>query len=140
MSLLTVTVVYNSIATLPKVIIIIVSICLMFYNMQITLTTLAPLQQSCEVNVMLPILPKQYAKLKLTQGPQAVVIGIVWFSNPLCAKLLQSCPALCDPKDCSLPGSSVRGILQATILKWVGMPSSRGSYCPRDQTCISRIS
>ena len=47
--------------------------------MQITLTTLAPLQQSCEVNVMLPILPKQYAKLKLTQGPQAVVMALYGF-------------------------------------------------------------
>ena len=34
---------------------------------------------------------------------------------------------LCDPMDCSLPGSSVHGILQARILEWVAMPSSRGS-------------
>ena len=38
------------------------------------------------------------------------------------AKLLQSCPALCDPMGCSPPGSSVRGILQARILEWVAMP------------------
>ena len=42
------------------------------------------------------------------------------------AKSLQSCPTLCDPMDCSPPGSSVRGILQARILEWVAMPSSRG--------------
>ena len=36
------------------------------------------------------------------------------------AKLLQSCPTLCNPMDCSLPGSSVHGILQARILEWVG--------------------
>ena len=36
--------------------------------------------------------------------------------------------------DCSLPGSSVRGILQARILEWVAMPSSRGSFWPRDRT------
>ena len=41
------------------------------------------------------------------------------------AKLLQSCPALCNTMVCSLPGSSVRGILQARILEWVAMPSSR---------------
>ena len=35
------------------------------------------------------------------------------------AKLLQACPTLCDPKDCSPPGSSVPGILQARILEWV---------------------
>ena len=39
----------------------------------------------------------------------------------------QSCPRLCDPNDCSPPGSSVRGTLQARILEWVAMPSSRGS-------------
>ena len=48
------------------------------------------------------------------------------------AKSLQSCPTLCDPMDCSPPGSSVRGILQARILEWVAMPSSRGSSQPRD--------
>ena len=40
----------------------------------------------------------------------------------LCA---QSCPTLCDPMDCSLPGPSVHGILQARILEWVATPSSR---------------
>ena len=42
------------------------------------------------------------------------------------AKSLQSCPTLCDPMNCSLPSSSVHGILQARILEWVAMPSSRG--------------
>ena len=41
------------------------------------------------------------------------------------AKSLQSCPTLCDPVDCSPPGSSVHRILQARILEWVAMPSSR---------------
>ena len=48
------------------------------------------------------------------------------------AKSLQSCPILCDPVDHSPPGSSFHGILQARILKWVAMPSSRGSSWPRD--------
>ena len=39
----------------------------------------------------------------------------------------QSCPTLCDPVDCSLPGSPVPGILQARILEWVAMPSCE--YC-----------
>ena len=38
----------------------------------------------------------------------------------------QSCP-LCDPVDCSLPGSSVHGTLQVRILEWAARPSSRGS-------------
>ena len=39
----------------------------------------------------------------------------------------QSCPTLCDPMDCSLPGSSVHGILQARILEWVTISFSKGS-------------
>jgi len=46
----------------------------------------------------------------------------------------QSCPTLCDPMGCSSPGSSVHGILQARILEWVAMPSSKGSSRPRDWT------
>ena len=42
-------------------------------------------------------------------------------------EVAQSCPALFDPMDCSLSGSSIHGILQARILEWVAMPSSRGS-------------
>ena len=44
----------------------------------------------------------------------------------------QSSLTLCDPIDCSPPGSSVLGVLQARILAWVAMPSSRGSSRPRD--------
>ena len=42
----------------------------------------------------------------------------------------QSCPTLCDPMDCRLPGSSVHGILQVTILEWVAVSFSRGSSWP----------
>ena len=56
------------------------------------------------------------------------------------AKLLQSCLTLCDPVDCSLPDFSVHGILQARVLEWVTMPSSRGPSQPRDQTRISYVS
>ena len=56
------------------------------------------------------------------------------------AKLLQSCLILCDPVDHSPPGSSAPGILQARILEWAAMASSRGSSWPRDQTCISSVS
>ena len=52
----------------------------------------------------------------------------------------QSCPALCNLVDCSLPGSSVCGIFQARILEWVAISSSRGSSRPRDQTHICCIS
>ena len=55
----------------------------------------------------------------------------------VCAKLLQSCPTLCNPVDCSPPGSSVHRILQARILDWVAMPSSRKSSWPRNWNHIS---
>ena len=42
-------------------------------------------------------------------------------------KVTQLCPTLCNPMGCSPPGSSVHGILQAGILEWVAMPSSRGT-------------
>ena len=73
--------------------------------------------------------------------------------NPLCISVsrclncifrvrvcAQSCPALCDPMDCSPPGSSVHGISQARIQAWVAIPFSRGSSRPRDQTHVSCIS
>ena len=56
------------------------------------------------------------------------------------AKLLQSCPTLCDPMDCSPPGSSVHEIVQARILEWVAIPSSRGSSQSRDQIHVSYVS
>ena len=57
----------------------------------------------------------------------------------LCARMLShfSCVWLCDPMNCSLPGSSVHGILQARILERNAMPSSRGSSPPRDWTQVS---
>ena len=51
----------------------------------------------------------------------------------------QLCLTLCDPMDCTPPGSCVHGILQARRLEWVAMPSSRGSSRPRDRTHVSCI-
>ena len=48
-----------------------------------------------------------------------------------------SCLTLCDPVECSSPGSSVHGIFQARTLEWVAMLSSWGSSWPRDWTCVS---
>ena len=52
----------------------------------------------------------------------------------------QSCPALCDPMDCSPPGSSAHGILQARILEWVAISFSKGSSQTKDRTRISSLS
>ena len=47
-----------------------------------------------------------------------------------CCSVAKSCPTLCNPMDCSQPGSSDHGILRARILEWVAMPSSQGSPPP----------
>ena len=57
-----------------------------------------------------------------------------------CAKLLQSYLTFCDPVKNNPLGSSIHGVLQARILEWVAMPSSRGSSQARDWTCIFYIS
>ena len=49
----------------------------------------------------------------------------------------QSCPTLCEPMDCTLPGSSVHSIFQAWILEWAAIPFSRGSSWLRNQTWVS---
>ena len=71
-------------------------------------------------------------------------VGMVCVTSLLvCActcSLAQSCLTLCDPLDCSLPGSSVHGIFQARILEWVAISSSRGSSQPSNRTHVSCIS
>ena len=51
----------------------------------------------------------------------------------------QSCSILCNPMDCTPPGSSIHGILHARILEWVAIPFSRGSSWPRNWTLVSCI-
>ena len=55
------------------------------------------------------------------------------------SSVAQSCLTLCDPMDCSLPGSSVHGVFQAIVLEWIAISFSRGSSQPKDQTWVSRI-
>ena len=54
-------------------------------------------------------------------------------------EVAQSCRTLCDPVDCSLPGSSLHGLLQARVLEWVVISFSKGSSQPRDRTWVSCI-
>ena len=58
----------------------------------------------------------------------SVQIFIVYFSIDSESEVAQSCPTLCNPVDCSLPGSTVPGILQARILEWVSISFSRGIF------------
>ena len=73
-------------------------------------------------------------------------VPLIWIpsSPPLSTpssevKVAQSCLTLCNPMDCSPPGSSVHGLLQARILEWVDIHFSRRSSQPRDQTWVSHI-
>ena len=54
-------------------------------------------------------------------------------------EVAQSCPTLCNPMDCSLSGSSVRGIFQAIVPEWIAISFSSGSSQPRDRTWVSHI-
>ena len=77
--------------------------------------------------------------LGIGDSTSARVLAVAKNRN-LCVLVTQSCPTLCDSVDCSPPGSSVHGILQARILEWVAISYSRGSSWPRNQTWVSCIS
>ena len=80
---------------------------------------------------------------------QIVTVCVIWIWEaawgagggghllPCCRLVVESCPTLCDPMDCSSLGSSVSGISQARILEWVAISFSRGSSQPRNWTCVS---
>ena len=73
----------------------------------------------------------------------SVIILAIYILRFLCieneSEVAQSCPTLCHPMDCSLPGSSVHGILQAVVLEWIAISFSRGSSQSRARTQSSRI-
>ena len=53
--------------------------------------------------------------------------GVRFIKSERESEIAQSCRTLCDPMDCSLPGSSIHGIFQAKVLEWVAISFSRGS-------------
>ena len=72
-------------------------------------------------------------------GQYCIVLITIILYVCMCVLVTQSCLTLCDPTDCSLPGFSVHGILQAAILEWIAIPFSRGTSQPRDRTLVSCI-
>ena len=64
--------------------------------------------------------------------------GLIWQAR-VCGLVTQSCPTFCDPVDCSLPGSTVHGIIHARMLEWVVIPLFRVSSLPRGWTWVSWI-
>ena len=83
--------------------------------------------------------PAQGLKLGLLLCRQ-ILYHLSHQGSPNNTLVFQSCLTLCDPVDCSPPGSSLHGHPQARILELVSMPSSRGPFQPRDPTCIFYIS
>ena len=76
----------------------------------------------------------------VASGPSFLFVPHVFFKMKVKEReATQSCLTLCDPMDCSLPGSSIHGIFQARILEWVAISFSRRSSRPRDWTRISCI-
>ena len=69
--------------------------------------------------------------------PFTTILSVCIYLLNMCVLVAQSCPTLCDCVDCSLPGSSIHRILQASILDWIAIPFSRGSSWPRNQTWVS---
>ena len=70
-----------------------------------------------------------------------LIVIFVWcFKHYCCCCLVtKSCLPFCNPMDCSLPGSSVHGIFQKSILEWIAISFSKGSSQPRDLTRVSCI-
>jgi len=102
-----------------------------------------PLQYSCLENPMdrgpwwaiVPRVTKSWAWLKWLSMHVCACTHTHTY-NILCVFVAQLCLTLCDSKDCSPPGSSVHGILQARTLKWLAISFSRGSSWPRDRTWV----
>ena len=89
-----------------------------------------------------PILAGGFFTPKATREAQKIFWYYLFVYFISCLKfslVAQSCRTLCAPMDCSLPGSSVRGIVPARVLDWVAISFSRGSSQPRDRTRVSHI-
>ena len=85
-----------------------------------------------------PALPEMSA-LRRPVHEGGASLGLLSHVITVLCLVAQPCPTLCDPMDCSPPGSSVHGIRQARILEWLATLTSRGYSQPRDQTWVSRI-
>ena len=96
--------------------------CLPFCSLLLTLEVLACISLLISNYKCLPIDKLWFILLSLVNMLKEGCMNV---------KLPQSCTTLCDPIDCSPPGSSIHEILQARILQWVAMPSSRESSWPR---------
>ena len=70
---------------------------------------------------------------------ETIILGSLFWIEVKWSEVTQWCLTLCNPMDCSLPGSSVHGFLQARILEWAAILFSRGSSQPRKWTRVSYV-
>ena len=89
---------------------------------------------SCVRLFVTPWTVARQAPLSMGFSRQEYWSGLPFLTPHVLCLVTQLCPTLCNLMDYIPPGSSVHGILQARILEWVSMPSSRGSSPPRDWT------
>ena len=102
----------------------------------------APLRRSYLQDARKPERRSDLSRVTQEGSPERVLAAVLprcpeWLC--CCCLVAQLCLTLCHPRDCSPPGSSVHGIVQARILEWVTIFFSRGSSQCRDQTLISNI-
>ena len=102
--------------------------------------TVCFIYKKCKPSVSIPCCLKSGEWLFFGEGGAFPEGTMRSFWGCVCeCSVAQSCPALCDPINCSPPGSSVHGISQARILEWVAISFSTGFSCSRDQTWVSSI-
>ena len=102
--------------------------CVSFFRVPVSTAQISSMKNQWLIHTM-----KTYSKRDVTERLSWSPSFKIPTGKDVHAKSSQLCSALCDPIDCSLPGSSVHGILQARTLEWVAISSSRGSSQPRDQ-------
>ena len=95
-----------------------------------------PLTRWTFVGKVMNLLFNMLSRLVIAFLPRGKHLLISWLQSPstviLDVLVIQSCPTLCDPMDCSLPGSAIHEIFQALVLEWAAISFSRGSSQPRD--------
>ena len=119
------------------------SISMVFFSFLSPLSVVSPMMTKSKWQLFL-LSPSStlypFSLFMLYQNNNALPRRLISIEYKVVACLVaKSSPTLCDPLDCSPPGSSVHGISQARILEWVAISFSRGSSWPREWTHISCI-
>ena len=101
-------------------------------------TLLSPAKPHCPI-CLLPINHLKYLGTHIGSKHWRWIKGRFFTFLYMHVLIAQSCPTLCHPMNCSLPGHFVHGISQSRRPHWVAIPFSRGSSSPRDRTLVSSI-